>query len=102
MQDVHAKLDWASTRDAEMGRIFKDVARPGGGDKRPYGIRFHEQAKPAGLVIAKFFSDVDMPGEVALLAADLVHNTRTALDHVVARLKECFGGNPMRADSRCA
>jgi hypothetical protein len=35
-----------------------------------------------------------MPVEMSLLAADLIHNTRTALDHILARLKEHFGGNP--------
>ena len=34
-----------------------------------------------------------MPVEMSLLAADLVHNTRVALDHVLARLKDHFGGD---------
>jgi hypothetical protein len=34
-----------------------------------------------------------MPLEMSLLAADLVHNTRVALDHVPARLKDHFGGD---------
>ena len=29
-----------------------------------------------------------------MLAADLVHNTRSALDHILARLKEHLGGDP--------
>ena len=35
-----------------------------------------------------------MPREMSLLAADLVHNARVALDHIAARLKDHFGGNP--------
>jgi hypothetical protein len=37
-----------------------------------------------------------MPVEMTLLAADLVHNTRAALDHVLARLKDRFGGDVSR------
>ena len=33
---------------------------------------------------------------MSLLAADLVHNTRVALDHVLARLKDHFGGDAGR------
>jgi hypothetical protein len=34
-----------------------------------------------------------MPLEMSLLAADVVHNTRVALDRVLARLKDHFGGD---------
>lgn len=34
-----------------------------------------------------------MPVEISLHASDLVHNARTALDHVLARLKDHFGGD---------
>ena len=34
-----------------------------------------------------------MPIELRLLAADLAHNTRVALDYVLARLKDEFGGD---------
>lgn len=34
-----------------------------------------------------------MPTEISLHAGDLVHNTRTALDHILARLKDHFGGD---------
>jgi hypothetical protein len=37
-----------------------------------------------------------MPVEMSLLAADLVHNARVALDHVLARLKDHFGGDAGR------
>jgi hypothetical protein len=72
--DAYAKLDWATSRNGEMLRVFAEFARPGGGDDRPYGIQFHTRAKPAGLVVATFI--VEMPTEMSLLAADLVHNTR--------------------------
>jgi hypothetical protein len=74
-------------------RRFEDFAKPGGGDERPYGIRFHEPDKPGGLVVASFIVEEPMPLEMSLLAADLVHNTRVALDHVPARLKDHFGGD---------
>jgi hypothetical protein len=35
-----------------------------------------------------------MPDKMTMLAADLVHNTRSGLDHVLARLKEHLGGDP--------
>jgi hypothetical protein len=94
--DVYAKLDWATARHDEMQRLFQDFARPGGGDERPYGIEFHERAKPRGLVVARFIVETPMPVEMSLLAADLVHNTRVALDHVLARLKDRFGGDVRR------
>src|SRR4051794_18059686 len=50
--------------------------------------------KPPGTVRASFFIERQMPEAMSLLAGDLVHNTRVALDHTVARLKERFGGNP--------
>jgi hypothetical protein len=37
-----------------------------------------------------------MPTVLRLLAADLIHNTRVALDHVLARLKDVFGGDAGR------
>jgi hypothetical protein len=37
-----------------------------------------------------------MPVEMGLLAADVIHNIRVALDYVLARLKDRFGGNPRR------
>jgi hypothetical protein len=92
--DVYATLEWATKRYDDMQRRFKDFAQPGGGDERPYGIRFHERDRPAGLVVATFLVQQPVPIEISLLAADLVHNTRVALDHVLARLKDHFGGDP--------
>jgi hypothetical protein len=94
MSDVYAKLDWATERHADMERVFEAFAKPGGGDDRPYGIRFRERNKPKGLVVAFFIVEEQMPMEMSLLAADVVHNTRVALDHVLARLKDRFGGDP--------
>ncbi len=37
-----------------------------------------------------------MPESMSLLGGDLVHNTRVALDHTLARLKARFGGDPGR------
>lgn len=96
LSDVYAKLDWAARRHEEMERLFEDFAKPGGGDERPYGIRYRARNKPAGLVVAFFIVEQPMPLEMSLLAADVVHNTRVALDHVLARLKDHFGGDPGR------
>lgn len=93
ISDVYAKLEWAKKCHDHMQRRFEDFAKPGGDDERPYGIRFRERDKPAGLVVASFIVEQPMPLEMSLLAADLVHNTRVALDHVLARLKDHFGGN---------
>jgi hypothetical protein len=93
LSDAYAKLDWATKRHDAMQRRFEDFAKPGGDDERPYGIRFHEPNRPAGLVVASFIVEQPMPIEMSLLAADLVHNTRVALDHVLARLKDHFGGD---------
>jgi hypothetical protein len=94
LRDVYAKLDWATERHDEMQHRFETFAKPGGGDERPYGIKFHQRGTPAGLVVASFMVEEPMPVELSLLAADLVHNARVALDHVLARLKDHFGGDP--------
>jgi hypothetical protein len=93
LRDVHRKLDWAS-KHGEMLRTFEGFLRPGGGDERPCGIRWRERDRPKGLVVARFMIDEPMPDAMTMLAADLVHNTRSALDHVLARLKEHLGGDP--------
>jgi hypothetical protein len=68
-------------------------------DGTPHGIQFRAASKPAGMVVATFVVDREMPDEMALLAGDLVHNTRAALDHTLAQLKEHFGGNPASRSS---
>jgi hypothetical protein len=93
LRDAYAKLDWAASRHDEMYGIFTESARPGGGDERPYGIQFEVKERPAGLVIARFIVEEEMPGSMSMLAADVIHNTRVALDHTLARLKDHFGGD---------
>lgn len=44
-------------------------------------------------LVARFTIDEPMPEAMTMLAADLVHNTRSALDHILARLKEHLGGD---------
>jgi hypothetical protein len=41
LSGAYAKLDWATSRHDEMERVFTEFARPGGGDERPYEIRFN-------------------------------------------------------------
>jgi hypothetical protein len=94
MRDVNAKLDWASEKHDEMLSTFEAWLKPGGGDDRPCGIRWHAASRPSGLLVAFFSVDHPMPAKMTMLAADLVHNTRSALDHVLARLKEHLGGDP--------
>jgi hypothetical protein len=93
MSDVHAKLDWAARHHDDMLRLFEEIAMPGGGNERPFGVRYRERDKPAGLVVAFFIAEKPLPVEMSLLAADMVHNARVALDHVLARLKDHFGGD---------
>ena len=96
MQDVHSRLDRAIALHEEMNERFRAFARPGGGEERPYGIELREKAKPAGLVIASFIVERPLPVEMGLLAADTIHNTRVALDHILARLRDHFGGDSRR------
>ena len=70
------------------------MAKPGSGDDRPYGVQFLETGYTVGPVVASFMVTETMPVEMSLLAADVVHNTRTALEHVLAQLKEHMGGDP--------
>jgi len=91
MRDVYSKLEWAEKHLADLMDLGQDYLRPGGGDERPLGIRFNDRHPP--LVIASFIVEKPMPVEMSLHAGDLVHNARTALDHVLARLKDHFGGD---------
>jgi hypothetical protein len=92
LASAYAKLRWAESRHAEMGRTFEEFVRSSD-DGTPYGIHFELKAKPPGLVIAKFTKERELPEDMSLLAGDLIHNARVALDHSLARLKEKFGGD---------
>jgi len=100
LADAYAKLDWATGRHDQMQIIFAEFARPGGGDERPYGIQLKKRVRPPGLVVATFIVERARP--MSLLAADLIRNTRTAVDHVLARLKEAFGRKPAKGSFRSA
>jgi hypothetical protein len=91
MRDVYAKLSWAEKHLVDLTDLAREYIRPDGGDERPLGIAFDDTRLP--VVIARFIIEEPPPPDIALHAADLIHNARTALDHVVARLKEHFGGN---------
>lgn len=91
MRDVYAKLAWAEKHLADLMSLGRHYLRPGGGDERPLGIEFDNSRPP--VVVAKFIVEKPLPIEISLHAGDLVHNTRTALDHVLSRLKDHFGGD---------
>ena len=73
-----------------MIRVFEGYLKPGAGDERPCGIKWRQMDRPRGLVVARFMIDEPMPEAMSMLAGDLVHNTRSALDHILARLKPEF------------
>src|SRR4051794_25149046 len=91
MGDVYAKLAWADKHLADLMSLGRDHLRPGGGDERPLGIEFDDSRLP--FVVAKFIVETPLPTEIGLEAGDVVHNARTALDHILARLKDHFGGD---------
>jgi hypothetical protein len=91
MRDVYAKLGWAEKHLADLMGLGHDYLQPGGGDRRPLGIQFDQSYPP--LVVAKFIVEKPVPVQISLHAGDLVHNARTALDHVLVRLKGHFGGD---------
>lgn len=91
MRDVYAKLKWAEEHLAEIMSLAQEYLRPGGGDDRPLGIEFDNCRPP--IVVARFIAETPLPIEISLNASDLVHNARTALDHVLARLKDHFDGD---------
>jgi hypothetical protein len=93
---AYAKLAWANDRHEDMIRTFEAFALRDDPDDRPYGIKFDERTRPAGLIVARFIVESPMPVTMSLLAGDLIHNTRVALDHALARLKDKFGGNAGR------
>ena len=92
LSSAYAKLDWANSRHDQMYETFGRFALPDNPNDRPFGIEFQCLGRPVGLVVARFVVEREMPVEMSLLAADLVHNARVALDHTLARLKELFGG----------
>lgn len=91
MKDVYVKLAWAEKHLAELMSLAQDYLRPGGDDERPLGITFNNR-RPS-IVVARFIVGEPLPIEISLHAGDLVHNARTALDHVLARLKDHFDGD---------
>jgi hypothetical protein len=91
---VYAKLCWAEKHLADLMDMAHDYLLPGGGDKRPLGIQFDNSLPP--VVVATFMVEKPLPSEISLHAGDVVHNARTALDHVLARLKDHFGGDAGR------
>lgn len=91
MTDVYAKLAWAEKHLADLMSLGQAYLRPGGGDERPLGIEFDDSRRI--VVVARFIVEEPVPVEVSLHAGDLVHNARTALDHILARLKDHFGGD---------
>jgi hypothetical protein len=91
MRDVYAKLKWAERHLTDMMSLGRDFLRPEGDDDRPLGIEFDNRRPP--IVVAKFIAEEPLPIEISLHAGDLVHNARTALDHILARLKDHFGGD---------
>jgi hypothetical protein len=91
MRDVYAKLGWAEKHLADLMDLAQDYLQPGGGDERPLGIQFDNSRPP--VVVATFIVEKPMPVEISLHAGDSIHNARTALDHVLARLKDHFGGD---------
>jgi hypothetical protein len=90
LSDVYAKLDWADEHLADLVELGRAFLRPGGGDERILGIEFDDTRPP--MVVARFIVEEPLPVEISLHAGDLVHNARTALDHILARLKDHFGG----------
>jgi hypothetical protein len=87
-----AKLEWARGQLAMLDSMFLAWLRIESGDQRPLGVRFHLEADTR-VVTAYFTADEDLPIEMSLMAGDLVHNARVALDHSVAALKRNLGGN---------
>lgn len=95
LHSAYAKLAWAHSRHEEMERTFEKFVRASEGGT-PYGIQCRLLEKPPGAVRATFIVEREMPDEMSLLAGDVAHNTRVALDHTLAKLKEHFGGDPGR------
>ena len=91
MRDVYAKLTWAERHLNDLMSLAQEYLRPGGGDDRPLGIEFDNRRPP--IVVARFIAEPPLPIEISLHAGDLVHNARVALDHILARLKDHFGGD---------
>ena len=96
LASASAKLRWAEDRHGQMQRIFQEFALPSNPNDRPVGIRIRRADRPANLLVATFTIEAEVPETMSLLAADVVHNTRVALDHVLARLKDQFGGDSGR------
>jgi hypothetical protein len=94
MSDVYAKLRWAEKHQADLMAVGHEYLRADGGDERPLGVEFDYGRPP--VVVAKFIVDEPMPDDIGLHAGDLIHNARTALDHVLARLKDHLGGDARR------
>jgi hypothetical protein len=82
LSGVYAKLDWAERHiDLFRQTVESFQAR----DPAPFGFRTEEHARTDGSIEYELYAIVreQPPRELALIAGDVAHNVRSALDHLV-------------------
>jgi integrase len=85
LSDVFAKLDWAERHIETFRQTVEDfeARKPA-----PFGFRTEKQPRADGSVEYELYAIVRKPPprELALIAGDVAHNVRSALDHLVYAL----------------
>lgn len=87
LSGVWAKLG----RTDEQTPFFNSQWRAFRDDANAYGVEFEKDPQSGGYVVRlRIFKPVDP--RLSVIFGEIIHNFRSALDHLVARLVEAYGG----------
>lgn len=87
---VSIKIDWAKRQLEELGRTKQRFM-----DRQPYGTAVETDLE-AGRDHFKMLYVEPIDLDIALIAGDVIHNTRSALDHLAWQLVLANGQQPTR------
>jgi hypothetical protein len=87
LADIYAKFGWAQRHDRRWHALFGRWL-----DRKPYGVRGQPEVA-TGTFVIRAVERYEPPVVLPLLYADLVHNLRAVLDHIVCQLVILNGGS---------
>lgn len=91
LSGVHAKLKRTDEQVVFLNREMQAVL----GEDEPYAIEFEENPH-AGVYVARFRVLRPIEPRFSVIFGEIVHNLRSALDHLVCRIVEAYGGTARR------
>jgi hypothetical protein len=93
LSSVKYKIDRAGHHLNQLDSLIRGYF-----ELEPYRIMRHEESE-TGDLIYRLQIRQEVPLEIAGVAGDVVHNLRSALDHLIWRIVELSSGTPSRATS---